>query len=379
MKIAAIISEYNPFHNGHKYQIEMLRKEYDAVIALMSGNFVQRGGIAVCDKWTRAKLALLNGVDLVIELPVGYALNTAEKFAEGGVKIIDKMGVVDCICFGSEHGATDDFYSAAKFLNNEPGEVSLKINQFMSEGMSYPSAREKAYEGVIDTGLLKSPNNILGLEYVKALLLINSKVKAKTVKRIGAGYNELDYSSKFTSATAIRELMKNNRDYSLYMPQNAWDIIKNAEFFCEEKLVNILKYTVISRGKEYIKEINDVNEGLENRIYEAVKKGETLEEISEHIKSKRYTMSRIRRILFSVILDIKKEWTEPEYIRVLGMNGTGKAILKEMKEKSELPVVIKTADFSSPMLDKDILATDIAYMTINKKIGMDYLTSPVIV
>ena len=379
MKIAAIISEYNPFHNGHKYQTEMLKKEYDAVIAVMSGNFVQRGEIALCDKWSRTKLALLNGVDLVVELPVIYALNSAEKFAEGGVRLIDKMGVVDCLCFGSELGKIDEFYYAAEILNNEPQEVSEKINKFLDMGMSFPSAREKAYEGIINPELLKSPNNILGVEYVKALKKIGSKVVAKTIKRIGAGYNDLDYSTEFSSATAIRELIKENEDYKKYMPENSEEIIKNAEKFSEEKLINILKYVVLLNGKEYIGRISDVNEGLENKIFEAVKKGDSFENIARMIKSKRYTMSRIRRILYSVILDIGKDFKEPEYIRILGMNNIGKNVLKEMKEKATLPIVIKTADFSSEMLKKDIFATDVAYMTTNGKTGMDYLTSPVIV
>ena len=379
MKIAAIISEYNPLHNGHKYQTEMLKTVYDAVIAVMSGNFVQRGEIALCDKWSRTKLALLNGVDLVVELPVIYALNSAEKFAEGGVRLIDKMGVVDCLCFGSELGKIDEFYYAAEILNNEPQEVSEKINKFLDMGMSFPSAREKAYEGIINPELLKSPNNILGVEYVKALKKIGSKVVAKTIKRIGAGYNDLDYSTEFSSATAIRELIKENEDYKKYMPENSEEIIKNAEKFSEEKLINILKYVVLLNGKEYIGRISDVNEGLENKIFEAVKKGDSFENIAWMIKSKRYTMSRIRRILYSVILDIGKDFKEPEYIRILGMNNIGKNVLKDMKEKATLPIVIKTADFSSEMLKKDIFATDVAYMTTNGKTGMDYLTSPVIV
>ena len=172
---------------------------------------------------------------------------------------------------------------------------------------------------------------------------------------------------------------KTRKDYKRYVPENAVDILKNIEKFSEEKLVNILKYVVLLNGREHIKNINDVNEGLENRIFEVVKKGDSFEKIAEGIKSKRYTMSRIRRILYSIILDVRKEFEEPEYIRILGMNETGKNILKEMKKKASVPIVTKTADFSLKMLDKDIFATDIAYMTINRKMGMDYMTSPVII
>lgn len=381
MKIAAIISEYNPFHNGHKYQIDMVKKEYDAVIAVMSGNFVQRGGLALCDKWTRAKTALLNGVDLVVELPVIYALNTAEKFASGGVKIIDRMGVVDGIFFGSENGDITDFYRVAQILLNEPEAVSEKIARLMREGYNFPTARELAYDGMIDKSFFSKPNNILGVEYIKALLTEKSDIEGKTIKRIGAGYNDIRVNGGFASATAIRELIKNGEDYREHMPESAWEIIKNAPKFSSDMLLNILKYSVISGGREYIAGINDVSEGLHNKIYDAVREGQSLDEIAGLIKSKRYTMSRIRRILYSVILRIGKENPEPQYIRVLGMNGTGKKILKMMKDSSKLPIVIKTADFSSPMLEKDIFATDVAFMTLEKesKMGMDYKVSPVII
>ena len=383
MKIAVIISEYNPFHNGHKYQIDMLKKKYDSVIAIMSGNFVQRGDIAVCDKWTRAKAALINGIDLVIELPVIYALNSAERFARGAVKIAHELGVAESLCFGSECGNIEEIESAAEILNNEPEEVSERIAKYIKEGMSYPSARALAYEEIINPELLSGSNNILGIEYVRALKKIDSAIRPETIKRIGAGYNEIGYDGIFNSASGIRKLIKNSEDYRKYMPKTAWEIFNKASKFSAEGLTDILKYSIISRGKEYIAGINDVAEGLENKIYDAARLGGTFEETADLIKSKRYTMSRVRRILFSVILGIDKDIAgrEPEYIRVLGMNRTGMKILKKMKERAGLPVVVKTADFSSPILDLDIFATDIAYMTLKNHgiMGRDYLTSPVII
>lgn len=382
MKTACIVSEYNPFHNGHKYQIDVLKKEYDAVLAIMSGNFVQRGGIAVTDKWTRAKTALLNGVDLVIELPVCYSLNTAERFSYGAVFIADSTGVADCLCFGSEYGEIDEFIKSAELLNNEPLEISEKISGFMKEGLSYPVARERAYDGFIKNELLNNPNNILGLEYVRALKKINSKIIPKTIKRIGAGYNETGYTGEFNSATGIRELMMSGKDYRKFMPESAWEVIESSVKFYEDELFDILKFAAITGGLSQIEEINDVSEGLENKIYRAIKEGKSFFEVAELIKSKRYTMSRIRRILFSIILDLKKDMSaeNPQYIRVLGMNDCGKKLLKEMKEKATLPVIIKTADFSSPMLSKDILATDVSYLSTKEKtLGMDFLTSPVII
>lgn len=378
MKIAAIICEYNPFHNGHKYQVEKLKEEYDAIVAVMSGNFVQRGSMAIRDKWTRAEMAIKNGVDLVIELPVSYAVNTAEKFAYGAVSLVDAMGVVDTLSFGSESGDIDEFYRAAEILNNEPKEVSEKIRELLTMGECFPKAREIAYEGHINQDILKTPNNILGVEYVRALLKLNSKVKAETIKRIGSGYNEEEFSGNFSSATAIRSAIENGADYKDAVPKSVIEILNSTEGFSEENLYNLLQYKVLTGGVEFIKNINDVSEGLENKIYRAVKDSKTFLEAEEKIKSKRYTLSRIRRILVSIVLGIEKEFYVPDYVRVLGMNKRGQEILKEMKKISDLDIIVKTADFDKDMLKKDILATDIAYLTVNGEMGKDYKTSPVI-
>ena len=378
MKIAAIICEYNPFHNGHKYQVEKLKEEYDAIVAVMSGNFVQRGSMAIRDKWTRAEMAIKNGVDLVTELPVSYAVNTAEKFAYGAVSLVDAMGVIDTLSFGSESGDVDEFYRAAEILNNEPKEVSEKIRELLAMGECFPKEREIAYEGHINQDILKTPNNILGVEYVRALLKLNSKVKAETIKRIGSGYNEEEFSGNFSSATAIRSAIENGADYKDAVPESVIEILNSTEGFSEENLYNLLQYKVLTGGVEFIKNINDVSEGLENKIYRAVKDSKTFLEAEEKIKSKRYTLSRIRRILVSIVLGIEKDFYVPDYVRVLGMNKRGQEILKEMKKISDLDIIVKTADFDKDMLKKDILATDIAYLTVNGKMGKDYKTSPVI-
>lgn len=380
MKIAAVISEYNPFHHGHKYQLDLLKEQYDGVMVVMSGNFVQRGELAVRDKWTRARCALLGGADLVTELPAEFAVNTAEKFARGAVLTVDASGVVDCLSFGSESGNIDDITDAAKMLNEEPPEASKKLGEELKSGMSYPSARAAAYDGIIKEGLLDKPNNILATEYVRALTDISSRVKPTTIKRIGSDYNDVQIGGRFSSAAAIRELMKSGKDYSEFMPKDIWEIINQSRGFDTERIVPLLKYTVLTRGTEYIERINDVGEGLENKIAAAVRDNNSFYEIAQSIKSKRYTMSRIKRILISILLGTEKQFHAPEYIRILGMNDTGKQIIKEMKTKSSLPVVTKTADFSSPMLKRDVLACDISYLCCNSPIvGMDYKTSPIVV
>lgn len=381
MKIAAVISEYNPFHNGHKYQIDTIKKDFDAVIAIMSGNFVQRGDIAIIDKWTRADMALKNGIDLVLELPVISALNSAELFARGGVFIADKTGVVDSLFFGSECGDIELLKKTATMILNEPEGVKRKIKENLKRGMSYPTAINNAWEGKIGASVIENPNNILAVEYIKALMRYKSSVKPQTVKRIGAGYNEIGYSGNFQSATGIRERIKNGKKTEDYMPKSAYDILKNAVKFSNNGLTALLRYKVLSEP-EKIKEINDVSEGLENRIYEAAKAGGTFEDIAEFIKSKRYTMARIKRILISVILDLDKEimGKEPDYIRVLGMNKRGMEILGKMKKTAGLPIVVKTADFSSDILKKDILATDIAALSQNPQalFGADFKKTPII-
>lgn len=380
MKIAAIICEYNPFHNGHKYQIDMLKKEYDAVISIMSGSFVQRGEPAVIDKWGRTETALLNGIDLVIELPVCYAVNTAEKFAFGGVMIAAATGVTDALCFGSESGDISEFLNAAALLNNEPEKVSNKIKECMSSGNSYPAARQKAYKGLIDESLLSEPNNILGLEYTKTLLKYNLPIKPITIKRIGAGYNETNSENVFNSASGIRKILENKGNIEDYIPKNTHEIMKNSVKYSVEKLYPFIKYAVLSNGIDYLREVNDIREGLENRIMSAAKASNNYNEMLEMIKTKRYTMSNIKRALISVLLKIDKQAVNgtPEYLRILGMNNTGKKILKEMKDRASLPIVVKTADFSSQQMDLDILATNIAAISIGDTIDKDYRTSPII-
>ncbi len=381
MKIAAVISEYNPFHNGHKYQVDTIKKEFDAIVAIMSGNFVQRGDIALTDKWTRADMALKNGIDLVLELPVISALNSAELFARGGVFVADKTGVIDSLFFGSECGDIDLLKKTAEMILNEPEMIKQKIKENLKCGMSYPTAVKNAWAGKIDTSVIENPNNILAVEYIKALMKYKSSIKPRTVKRIGAGYNESGYDGIFQSATGIRERIKNGENTEAYTPKNVHDILKNAVKFSNDDLTALLRYKVLS-VPEKIKEINDVSEGLENRIYEAVKIGGNFEDIAGYIKSKRYTMARIKRILISIILDLDKDimGKEPDYIRVLGMNKKGMEILKMMRKSAKLPIVVKTADFSSDILNKDILASDIAALSKNPYAawGKDFKKSPII-
>lgn len=373
-KITGIVAEYNPFHSGHSYQLSKIKS--DATVAVMSGSFVQRGDVAVADKWTRAKYAVMGGVDLVVELPVVFALNTAQKFALGAVSLLDGMGT-DELCFGSECGDIDALFKTAELIENEPEEISAKIKELIDSGMSYPSAREKAYSSQIRNGILSEPNNILAVEYLRSIIRLNSKITPVTVKRYGAGYNDTAPLNNIASASTIRTMLRNNEDVSAFTDFNA---VPNDLSKLDSAVTAHLR---LSDALELSK-INEVSEGLENRILRAAATYSSIEEIAESVKTKRYTMSRIKRILISSLLGLTSDMSRqmPGYIRPLAMNKKGMSALKEIKKRSNLPIISKTADYKekNPMFEADILATDIAALCENEDTrgGKDFLYSPVI-
>ncbi len=377
MKITGIIAEYNPFHNGHKYQLQKAKEVSNAVVVIMSGSFVQRGEVAITDKWTRAKMALMGGADLVIELPVIYSLNTAQKFAYGAVEILDKTKVINKLCFGSECGDIDELKKAAKLLVSEPPQISAKIKEYVSEGMSFPLARERAFEGHINSDILSNPNNILAVEYIKALYEQKSNIEPFTIKRYGTGYNDKETFKNIASASAIRNMVTKGEDVKSYMPYPDFDVYY--PFLLDGAVIANLRIM----GTQKIAQINDVGEGLENRIKEAAMQAVSVDELCDMVKTKRYPMSKIKRIVYSSLLGITNEIAQktPDYIRVLGMNNTGKEILRDIKDKSDLNIITKVADYKgdSIVFKKDILSTDIFSICGGKRAGQDYITSPVVV
>lgn len=381
MNVTGIIAEYNPFHNGHKYQINEAKKNCDAVVAVMSGSFVQRGDVAVFDKWTRAQMALSGGADLIVELPVCYSLASAERFAYGAVSLTAALGVVDTLCFGSECGDISVLKKSAGLLADEPREVSETIQSLMKTGISYPSARQKAYSGYIAPEILTEPNNILALEYIKALSRLDGTIKPVTVKRRMTGHHSSEIKENFASASKIREMIRNGINPGKTVPwTQTGDIYNLSRLDCAAAAV--LRTVAPSE----LAGIYDVGEGLENRIISAARECHTIDAIAQKVKTKRYTRSRINRILLSALLKIDKNLPKcaPEYIRVLGMSRVGCAVLADMKKKSAVPIITKTADFRrhSQMLQKDILATDIAALCADnpdsRRAGKDFTKSPII-
>ena len=346
---AGIIAEFNPLHNGHKYLMDTVKDRHaDAVIAVMSGSFVQRGAPALTDKWTRTEMALKAGADLVLELPVVYSMNTAQKFARGAVEILNACGLVDILAFGSESRDIERLQKAAELTAFEPREVSEMIKKYSSEGMSFPTARKRAFLEITGFSVPDSPNDILASEYMRAIYETGSSIRPVAVKRIGTGHDSRQISGSIASASEIRRRLASGESAEAFMPHGEFPVYDPSR----------LDAAVIGRirecGPEYISRINDVGEGLENRFIRAAQNCCTVEELCSAVKSKRYTLSRIRRITWSVLLGLTKEICSdsPKYIRVLGMNETGRQLLKKMKKTAELPVVVKAADYDGAVEDK---------------------------
>ena len=383
--ITGIIAEYNIFHNGHKYQIDEVKKTSDAVVAVMSGSFVQRGDVAITDKWSRAKMALMCGADLVLELPTCYTLNAAPNFATGGVNTLNALGVVDSIAFGSESGNIDALLKAAELMKNESKEISEKIKKYVSDGMSYPSALSKAYGGIIDPSLLSEPNNILSIEYIRALIKSNSKIKPFTIERSGASHHDTQITENIASASKIRDMISNGENIDNLIPYNLSDIGCSLPYSA-----STLDSAVISKlrlaSSDKLKNISEMAEGLENRLIQSAMEYDNIASLAEAAKSKRYTLSKIRRIIMNTLLDFTADIykPQPDYIRVLGMNKTGMAVLKQAKEQCTVPIITKTADYkeNSKQFALDVRATDISALCCPDKTkrigGLDFKTSPVI-
>lgn len=374
MNTMAVICEYNPFHNGHKYQLTEHKKELfaDGVICLMSGSFVQRGAPAVYDKWTRAADAASNGADLVLELPVVYSSQSAQRFAVGAVKLLDKLGVVDFLSFGSECGDITSLTECADIVNSD--DFNTLLEEKIKSGMSYPAARTEVFiknYPNINKSLIDSPNNILAIEYLNALKNINSKIKPVTIAR----------NFDFASASDIRQKLLDNEDVSDLIPTKTR---KTYDYSVFEKLI---LYNFRKESPKALQQICDMSEGLEYKFKKALQTSLTLEEFADAVKSKRYTRTRIDRIIVNSLLDILDEYTkfEPQYARVLAFNDKGQELLSKMKKTSSIPIITKLADAKPTtrefeiMLDKDILSTDIYSIITNKELGLDFKTSPKII
>ena len=427
MKILGIITEYNPFHNGHQIHLQesLAKSKADASICIMSGSFLQRGTPALVNQWARTEMALEQGVDLVIQLPVAYSLRSAEHFAFGSVKLLDAANIVDDLCFGSEFGNIRPLKFLGQLLAEEPPQLSTLIQNKLESNNSYPQARAEAVlqyinEKKLDLSvskeqiktILHSSNNILGIEYIKALTKLNSSITPRTIKRQGENYNSQNLS-QISSATAIRNQIKNNQNQNnnlitaqleKTMPQTTIKIL-NKEFKAERgplfaqdfatQLLTILRRNSASELKAY----EDVRGGLENRIKDAALNSTSWSELITTIKTKRFTQTRIQRILAQALLDLKADDLKafdkaggPLYFRILGFSQQGKELLHQIKTTGDLPLISRVANhfqtdyqpqnLLQEMLHYDLQANNIyslAYQNSKWQQGnLDYKQPPVI-
>lgn len=350
-----IVAEFNPFHNGHKYLVDSLKQnENDTVTAVMSGNFVQRGEPAVLDVNLRTKIALASGVDLVLSLPFPYCSATAEKFALSGVTVLDSLNCLDSLGFGSESNDKKTLLECAKNLRTL--DFNLLVSKLVESGVSFPTAREQAVKelfGEKEAELLQKSNDILGVEYSKALLELNSSLDITTVKRTGASHDSKEGTENIRSASLIRTFIDDLDEVKSFVPNESFEVLKEATE--NKKIIDYSKYELSLLFKlrtmsvEDLSKLPDVTEGLEYRIFEAVRNSTSYYELLEKIKTKRYTLSRIRRILLFAYLGVTKELLETPvpYIRVLGFNEKGAKLLKECKEKTKLPIVTRPKDLKN--------------------------------
>ena len=413
MKVAGIITEYNPFHNGHKLHIDetMRITGADYVIAVMSGNFVQRGTPAILDKYSRARMALSNGVDIVLELPVCYATGSAEYFAIGAISLLDKLGIVDCICFGSECGDIDMLTQAAELLLKAPQVLDDALLSYLKEGFTYPAARAKAVEQYLFSSgnpeayaniasVISEPNNILGLEYIKALKRLSSTITPYTIHRQDAHYHEDNLTGVNTdcligriisSATAIRKALpsigsipelaavKNS------VPEDVFEFLvanyRNIYPITEEDFLRIIKYKLLSEDSNSLTDYVDITPDLADRIMKITDIDTSLAILTKRVKTKNLTHTRINRAFIHLLLNIReeafREYIKNDYTfyaRVLGLREEASHLLRRITDNGNIPVITKVAKAEeqlSPMgmqmLSEDIFAAHVYNQAVQEK------------
>lgn len=353
MNIAGITAEYNPFHTGHAYQVSALREQLGrdaAVAAVMSGNWVQQGRPAVTDKWTRTRMALNGGVDLVLELPTVWAASSAESFARGAVALMCCSGVVDTLCFGSETGELSSLQAAADSLDSP--DYPAQLRRALEGGASFAAARQAAVERLIGPAgtALASPNNNLGVEYLRSLRALGSAIRPVTVRREGAAHNSLGKTGEgFRSATQLRQHLARGEWEAVrpYVPAGNLSLLQSAPLTDPELGERAMLACLRKMRAEDWAKLPDAGagEGLPQRLERAGQRCHSLDDFFAQAKTRRYAMARLRRMALWAFLGLTAADIpdEPPYLRVLGFNARGREVLKEMKQKAQLPILTKPA------------------------------------
>ena len=409
MKITGLITEYNPFHNGHLYHLQQAKEltEADAIVVVMSGDYVQRGEPALMPKHLRAQAALEAGASVVLELPVCYATGSAEYFARGAISLLDSLGCVDTVCFGSECGKIEILEEIAEILLDEPSVHRTELQNALKQSKSFPAAREQAFLGYLESEgkdpseyaeILKNPNNILGIEYLKALKNRNSRMKACTIRRITSGYHDEDLKNteseeEISSASAIRKSISETENYASiqrHVPETAMCIYeqhyKKRYPVVWDDFSLLLKYRLLSEDRKSLEMYADLSEEFAGRVLNHLEEYRTVTGFCECLKTRELTYTRISRSLLHVLLNITRQEMEEYkrggdcfYARILGFQKAEKEILGIMKKQSKVPIITKIsrADkklgiYGQRLLQKEIFASDLYESVLTEKYGTEF-------
>lgn len=409
-RVIGVVAEYNPFHNGHYYHLQATKEITGAeyCVAVISGNFTQRGDTSIVNKWAKAYMAICGGADLVIELPTVYSISSAENFASGAVKILDNLKVVNAISFGAEANDFATLNNIANVLYEEPKAYTNILSHELKKGISYPAARENALMMYLNdikryANTLSSPNNILAIEYLKALKIQKSKLEPIMIRRKKVYYNDNKIVDDFASATAIRKLLQDGEYANLrkVIPRSSYTIIgqesrKGGMVLSLAKYEKEIIYALRKMTVEEIADLPDVSEGLQFAIKNAANEANNLKDLISNIKSKRYTQTRIQRILLYALLGIDKKLMENSrkvvpYVRVLGFTQKGKSLLSEISRRNpKLNIITSLKKYMNQnqnknkvlaeMLEKDIFATDVYTLGYigDSKANLDFTNNMII-
>lgn len=374
-KVIGIIAEYNPFHNGHIYQIKKIKEKYpdSIIIVCTSSSFTQRGELSILNKWEKTKVSLLNGVDIVIELPYVYSTQSSDTFAKYGVSLLEKLHI-NYLCFGSESNDTTKLLDAAKTQINNI-EFDNKVKFYMKEGYNYPTSLNNALKELINYDI-KEPNDLLAISYIKEIISNNYNIEVFNIKRTNS-YHDLDLDNKIVSASNIRNKLLENKNIKDKVPKETYDILKNKSL--ENKYFEFLKYKIISETN--LEKYVDVDEGLNVRIKKYINNSKSLSELIMNIKTKRYTYNRISRMLNHILCSFTKEENDKikklEYIRILGFTENGRTYLNEIKDSIELPILNKYDTKKYKALEIEKRVTDIYSNIYDNIIDQEIKNKPI--
>lgn len=379
--IVGVVAEFNPMHYGHCYLIQEAKRKTsaEAVVCVMSGNYVQRGAPAIMDKWDRTEIALNNGADLVVEIPTAHCLGNAAVFARSAVMLLESIGQVTHIVFGSESGDIEALRKYAAFCRNHSKEIEIRMREFTKQGMNYPAAREQSIKDLlrgdsISDFALNNPNDLLALEYLRNV----NELEPVAIQRKGAGYHDTEYANvkedAFQSSTSIRQKIGDGTLDSSMVP---WAVSEYNFTEENENWIHAIRYQILSSSSKQLDEFPGGGEGLGNRLQKAAREANTVAGLIERTKSKRYTYTRISRWLYQILLGIDRGLQErnPEYIRILGFTEKGREIIRKSKknELNSLPFIdnINKRQVSSPLLNNDLHGVDVYNLMTNRLVKAD--------